>query len=882
MEEKSAEKELLEQLNTDKRSVKIQAIVKLARVGQSEQALKAVIPVMTIQDRELSFFAVQAANKIAQKLGINLSTYTNQPQYSQTNSNNTINRDSFLNADSTNAPKLLKIVREQTANIPQDWLPAIGTFLVKYGSKIDANFIKKQLLNDNSNLCLPFLNAAERHAKEILPEVLPNLLASQESLVRSRAISLLQKIDPQEAEHHFTDLLVSRNAENRLAAISLAMMFPFERVKNYLISLLADETDKDIISACQTVLVSNPNLDTALCILDKYDTVSPAHKNVLSHVFKFVCKSLEITGILTREDSKPENVIIIWKKNRLERFLSDLEIRLSLANNEQKKPLIDWLNKNRNNYKVEEFIRKLEFNPQTENVYRILMGLPTIEEEESTSNFFNSKNVTNNKPIKETQVSKEVQSNNNSFAATPEESINKNDSINDVAENQQIFKEQSIEVKVIDQDSAEQTGIQNKQSDIQPLQNNQTISDLIKQLKNIDLENAKENKNFVLDIVSDDSEQNAKLKAEAINTMVRAYRGPKLIEIAKKGILSPYEPVKISSFKALERTNPDYLHTILPNLLKEESENIRVRAIRFAVKQDPQSAVSSLKQMLSSEDDKIRANAVSCMGLCPFEHTAKNLINRLSVEEHPLIAKQITSIILNNPSKTMLQALDTLCSTAKSSIAMEISQARNSMEALVSQLPQTQTEDEKSLEEELFDNIENKSNKPYSISNVRALKAKQEKKEKTNNSNKIKDLMLPISAGVLALTLLIVVCYFASTKEPAPKKKPKSAYNFKKSTKPSLRGGRQNGSQGLKANFKAADLMINKANHITGASVISIDSEKNILIEYKKTKFYVKLDKVVPTKLKPRSKISLTITPYGINSKKIVQANGKNIKLQND
>ena len=216
MEEKSAEKELLEQLNTDKRSVKIQAIVKLARVGQSEQALRAVIPMMTIQDRELSFFAVQAANKIAQKLGINLSTYTNQPQYSQTNSNNTINRDSFLNADSTNAPKLLKIVREQTANIPQDWLPAIGTFLVKYGSKIDANFIKKQLLNDNSNLCLPFLNAAERHAKEILPEVLPNLLASQESLVRSRAISLLQKIDPQEAEHHFTDLLVSRNAENRL------------------------------------------------------------------------------------------------------------------------------------------------------------------------------------------------------------------------------------------------------------------------------------------------------------------------------------------------------------------------------------------------------------------------------------------------------------------------------------------------------------------------------------------------------------------------------------------------------------------------------------------------------------------------------------------
>lgn len=860
MADNSKEKEILEQLNTDKRSVKIQAIVKLARVGQSEDALNAVIPLMSIDDRELSFFATQAAGKISQKLGINLSDYLGNNKSNSNASTDEINRDTFLNADQQNAPKLLKIIRENTESLQKDWLPAIGYFLTKYGSNEDSSFIKQQLLNDNSNLCLPFLNAAEHYSKDILPEILPNLLASQESLVRSRAISILQKIDPQEAENHFADLLVSNNPENRLAGVGLAMMFPFERVKTYLISLLANETDKDVISACQTVLVSNPDKETALKILDKYDTVSSAHKNVLSHVFKFVCKAIEITKTLPPNESKPESIITVWKKSRLEKFLDNIEITLSLPDESKKKPIIEWLQKNRSNSKVEDFIRKLEFNPQAENIYRSLMGLPSIEEEEAIANnasihieATHSETLNNAEQIQDEAITIDVsETKTNSLPETA--TYEQNENISNVDENQ------------IQQETNE-THANNIQEE------NQQTKEIIKRLKNVDLENAAENKSWVLEIAQDESDSNPKIKAEAINAMLRAYRGPKLIEIAKKNIYSQSEPVKVASFKVLERTNPEFLQANLSNFLKEENENIRVRAVRFAIKKDSQTAVSCLTPMLASNNDKTRASAVSCLGLCPFGQTAKLLFNRLAVEEHPDIAKQITNIILNNPSQTILEALDAI-SNPNPEIAMEICQTRNSLDALVKQMPQTSEPPEsKELQDELFSELENKANKPYSVSNVRALKEKQVK-DKEKNQRKEPMYYVFMIASIVIIIGTSAIIYALITHEP--ESTPKSS-NPKKSSYSSSRGGRQNGVS-IKPTAKVADLKMNRTNKIS-AKVISIDSDINILIDYKGSKIYVRFDNPVPRKLRPKSNVDLTVIPYSVNSQKIVQARGQNLSV---
>ncbi|GAB1353518.1 hypothetical protein MASR1M12_22540 [Erysipelotrichia bacterium] len=194
--------------------------------------------------------------------------------------------------------------------------------------------------------------------------------------MRSRAVSALRKIDPDEAERHFSDLLASRDPEDRLAGIRTASLFPFDRVKGYLLSVLPEEQDQEVLDACQTVLASNPELDTALSVLDSIDAVPADQKNRLSKVFKTICKGIGIAGILPSEQSTPENLIKIWKQQRLQSFLYDLEIQLACADTGKKKAIVEWIQKNRQHPRVVELIERLGRNPQTEDVYRLLSSQP--------------------------------------------------------------------------------------------------------------------------------------------------------------------------------------------------------------------------------------------------------------------------------------------------------------------------------------------------------------------------------------------------------------------------------------------------------------------------------------------------------------------------
>ncbi|HAE41028.1 MAG TPA: hypothetical protein DCG57_20705, partial [Candidatus Riflebacteria bacterium] len=111
----SEENELIAQLNSDKRSVKIQAIVKLTRAGKGEKAIMALLPYLASDDRELSFFANQAAGKIAERAKINLSELSGQNLSAAvsppTTSTVVLNRETFLGASKEQATALLETIR---------------------------------------------------------------------------------------------------------------------------------------------------------------------------------------------------------------------------------------------------------------------------------------------------------------------------------------------------------------------------------------------------------------------------------------------------------------------------------------------------------------------------------------------------------------------------------------------------------------------------------------------------------------------------------------------------------------------------------------------------------------------------------------------------
>lgn len=382
------ESELLDLLKSEKKSIRIQAIVKLARVGKSDEVLSALQKSVLSDDRETSFFATQAVTKISKRIGLKKTDLSTEIVDKIKTSENKleITTSLLLSPPKDQIQNILKIIRENFNSINEEIIPAVGVFLSKNGDISDAELVEKRLTSDDSALTIPFISAAEKIAPKIITRALPNLLSSSSPLVRSRAIGALLKIDPEEAERHFADFLSSPNPENRLAGIGIAFQFPFERAKEYILSILPDENDTDVITACQSFFASNPCVDTALRLLDIIDVSSNNNTNRLATIFKTICKALSTARIKSEKEASPESIIKLWKKNRLQNFLSDLEIQLQFVDDAKKQQILNWINANNKNPEVIKLIERLKSNPQTENLFEIKSLIDSAQNEVITSN----------------------------------------------------------------------------------------------------------------------------------------------------------------------------------------------------------------------------------------------------------------------------------------------------------------------------------------------------------------------------------------------------------------------------------------------------------------------------------------------------------------
>lgn len=789
----TAESELIAQLGSDKRSVRIQAIVKLTRAGQTEQALRALAPLLKSDDREIAFFASQAANKIAQKAGLNLQDFLEGPIANDSqNESDMPTPEVFLSPPKEKIAELLQIIRSGPERIPAKVLPAVGVFLSRHGDISDASFIEQQLLKDSSNLALPFMNAAENVASVILPRVLPSLLASREPLVRSKAVSALRRIDPEEAERHFSDLLASRDPEDRLAGLGIALLFPFDRVKGYLLSLLPEEQDSEVLTACQNVLATNPEIDTALSVLDSIDSVAAEQKVRLSLAFKTICKAIGFAGILPPEEATPENLIRLWKQQRLQSFLFDLEIQLACADAGRKKAIIDWIQKNRQHAKVVELIERLGKNPQTEDVYKALNSRPE-------------------KPAA-SQSEKKAQHAGNSD------------------------------------------------------QNQLDDADKIASLKAVEIDNFAENRSWV---IQEATQGTAKIRAEALNTLLRIRPDGKLKDLARNALNADDNEVRIAGFKMLERIDPDYLKEKVAGLLLETDPNLRVRAVRFGLKFEEKASIEALKNLLSSGEQNIRSNAINCLALCPFNLVFKMLMDQLDREDHPVIARQIANILLNNPSKTTLKALDSVTRTTNPAVAMVISQARNDLFEIVSQMPPPS---EFEIPESRSDAT---TDKPYSVGNVREIARKNQNwKPSYKADNKTVqpvakaeiNWQMLLSGSVLLIFLGMLPIMLLSERnapEPVNRKTVDQDYRVNERVKPV--------EVPVPAKFR-----MNRACSLSG-TVEKIVSEESLVMLHETSQLMVKFEKPEAKPFKQGDRITVTVVPYRVNPHGIILSRGQKI-----
>lgn len=889
---------LIEQLSSDKRSLRIQAVVKLSRIGKTEAALEALSKLASNGDREEAFFATQAIAKISQKLSSRkdkqaeavtpaAKPVSESPKINEEN-HRFISND-FLSVDKEKAPALLQIIRTKPNELPEDVLPSVGIFLGKYGDVTDSEFIQNYLINHQDNLTLPYISAAEKIDSKILYPVLPYLLASKESLVRSRAVMALRKIDQTEAERHFLHFLASTKAEDRLAALEISFLFPFDRVKSYIIALLQEEKDTDVFKACATVLASNPSLEIALKILDVLESAPPDQKKPITALFNIVCAAIRSAKVLPPNEATPQALVSTWKQQRLKKFLNDLEIQLCTTTGPKREAIINWIDKNKSIPDVAEFLDKLSLNPQTEDVYQRLTGNTTSDEmvlpsiDSLLGGTGNTVPISTRKPQKtaETQQAPIPAIEGQKAAAKVQNSAMPPLESAQSDSNQTDLKSQSEEHEVSSQETI--TSEQSVPSLVEPQETvkaKPVISEERKEvlrLKRLEMQQFMDEKHKITEMAEDSSISPA-IRAEALNLLLKYAPSVKIKSLGVKALEEQDSRLQTAGFKILERVAPEKLKVKLPDLLLSSDTNIRVRAIRFGLKVDSNQAIQALEKLLSSKDQNHRSYAVSCLALCPFESVYMILIKALQAEQHPLVAKQITAILLSNPDSTILSALDTISSKiTEPGLEMIISQARNELEEIINTLPENQRQSK--LEPIKFYDSSSKEeeSKPYSVENVRKI-AKEKNIKKTETKENIPVLALAVLANIinnpvnLVVTLLVFVIILGSIVALTSEKKPAVVTKQQQGSRAKERTiTRANSSSKIPTTFR-----MNKPCSISG-NITNIISDSSIVINHSGREIMVKFKGKEVKELKKGDKVNVTCIPYRENPNGIILSNGTKI-----
>jgi len=564
------------------------------------------------------------------------------------------------------------------------------------------------------------------------------------------------------------------------------------------------------------VLASNPEIDSALSILDCIDAVAPGQKPMLTLIFRTVCQAIAATGLLPEEEASPEAMIKLWKQQRLQSFLFDLEIQLSFADDQKKASIIGWIEKNRQHPKVQELIERLGKNPQTDDVFRQLTRRQTIEA------------VT--PPAKTSAQPAEIQT-----ARTTEP---KTEKPSEPAATVSGEKAEKVVAQPVDKDKQQK-------------------------LRNMEIDDFGANKAWIM---KDALSGEATVRAEALNALLRIHPDGKLIDLAKEAINCESIEVRTAAFKVLERLDPDTLKEKISSLLQETDPNLRIRAVRFGLKYKQTESIEALKRLLKSEEQAVRSNSISCLAICPFDVTFKLLMDQLDCEDHPVIAKQIASILLSNPSKAVLKALDNITKTANPAVSMVISQTRNDLFDLVAQMPEISEPEPPPASEE--------AEKPYSVSKVREIARrskdwkpgyKPETKGKGDAKESSINWQMLLSGSVLLVFLGLLPIMLLSDRGQSDVPVGKTQQEWR------------TGERGNPTKVAIPDkFRMNRPCSLSG-TIEKLVSDESLVMVHENQKIMIKFEFAASKEYAVGDKIDVTIIPYRINPHGIILSRGQEI-----
>ncbi|MBP7632957.1 hypothetical protein KBA41_02215 [Candidatus Ozemobacteraceae bacterium] len=365
---------LLSLLDAPGKADRIAGIARTVRVQPDADVLDALRRLAADDDQDVALFAGMTLSKLA-PAGAIFPSATASP----------LTRELLAKPTAADIPAILREFREYAGRIPSELRAAVVKILARNGAPDDVERLVAWLDETPDDQASPYLDALESLSPQTLLRVLPRFLASKLPPVRGRAVSILNRLDPEEALAHLSELLASDQREEQLAGLRIAFQFPYDGIALPILNLLGETADNEIFQASAMFLLSNPELEVAYAILEKKETLEERRGELFGKLLGQLLPVLVSIGKLDAGAATIDGLVRTYRQNRLHKFLCELEIQISLGDPAKLEAIEAWLAKNLSNPETAAFVEKLSANPATEEMYRRLTAVSAPEAATVTS-----------------------------------------------------------------------------------------------------------------------------------------------------------------------------------------------------------------------------------------------------------------------------------------------------------------------------------------------------------------------------------------------------------------------------------------------------------------------------------------------------------------
>jgi HEAT repeat protein len=226
-------------------------------------------------------------------------------------------------------PAALAVLRQtEWSGLPEEVLPFILNFVKKFGTQEDVPRVTELCRHPNARVMTSAVDTLEKLHPESLQPLLVPLLVSPIPGIRSRAVRLLHRWDPEEALRHFEAMLFSQELSEKKAALFQAFFFPFADIARHLLRFLSIESEAGMLLRVGFIFRANPAPEVLLPLIDIMEVCREQKRKLIGDILTGVIKSLSQAGLIAKT---PEEILADVKTDYRGRKAGQLIERCQMA-----------------------------------------------------------------------------------------------------------------------------------------------------------------------------------------------------------------------------------------------------------------------------------------------------------------------------------------------------------------------------------------------------------------------------------------------------------------------------------------------------------------------------------------------------------------------